>query len=515
MGEEILRLYRERLKPSWKRAFFSALVVGLIAHLYKFTNTLPNHDALYHVYSAQNTVSTGRWFLTVACWPSSFFDLPWITGLLSLFWIGLTAAALVELFELEDPVAAALCGALLVSFPCVVNTFFFQYAADGYMLAMFLAALTVGLSRVGDENWKHTAAAAVLLCFSCGIYQAYVSFALVLSVCHFLWELLLDRHTQKAYGRWMLRQLLVYGGGLLGYWLMWKLCLTLEHVAVDDYQGIGELGLLSPAMLLRALRETATTIARFFLGGDLRRYGLTLYAALNLVFLLVTALMLLVAAGKTGLLKSPRRLALLLLSLLLIPIFVCMWYFASPTVVYHMLMLQSLSVLYIFSLALFARYAKPRQGTAAALFFTLLVLKFVLQANVCYYEMDKCMERSRQMAGEMLTRIHELDDGTVRYIAFTGGGDESLVAAGLGEIDEILVHAHQLRSNLLYDNIYAPLYLRNMLGSSYRAVDEGMLRQLEESGVTADMGVWPLQSAVKRVGDTVVIRLPEPKAGGY
>ncbi|MBR1456646.1 MAG: glucosyltransferase domain-containing protein [Oscillospiraceae bacterium] len=513
MGESVLRAYRERVKPAWKLAFFSVLVIGLIAHLYKFTNTLLNHDALYHVYATQNTVAIGRWFLMVACWPSTFFDLPWITGLFSLFWIGLTAAVIVDLFEVRNPVAVVLTGGLLVTFPCIVNTFFFQYAADGYMLAMFLAALAVRLATVGDASWKHTIAALLLICFSCGIYQAYVSFALLLSMCHFMWELLLDRHERRAYGRWIVRQLVVYGGGLLAYWLAWRLCMVLEHVSAADYQGIGELGALGPAAILLAVKQTATTVARFFLGGDLRTWGLSLYAAMNLVFLAGTAVVLIAAAVRTGVFRDGLRLLLMVLSLLVIPVFACMWSFASPSVVYHMLMLQSLSTLYIFSVLLFERYCRPRTSTAAALFFALLVLKFVLQANACYFEMDKCMERSRETATEMLTRIHELDDGSVKYIAFTGGGDESLVAAGAGEIGEILVHAHQLRRGLLYDNIYAPLYLRNVLGSRYIAVDAETLQRLEESGVTDDMNDWPLRDSVKVVDDLVIVRLPAPAGG--
>ena len=511
MGESILGLYRERIRSTWKLAFFSVLVIGLIAHLYKFTNTLLNHDALYHVYATQNTVAIGRWFLMAACWPSTFFDLPWITGLFSLFWIGLTAAVIVDIFDVKNPVAIALTGGLLVSFPCIVNTFFFQYAADGYMLAMFLAALAVRLSLVGDRSWKHTLLALLLICFSCGIYQAYVSFALLLSMCHYMWELFSKRYERREYGRWILRQLVVYGGGLLAYWLMWKLCMAVENVHAADYQGIGELGRLGLGTLALAVRETVTVVVRFFLGGDIRTYGLSLYAALNILFLLGTAGVMILAGVKTGLFKEGWRLLLMVLSLLVIPVFACMWVYASPEVVYHMLMLQSLSVLYIFSLLLFERYCKPRHSTAAAVFFALLVLKFVLQANACYFEMDKCMERSRETATEMLTRIHELDDGSVKYIAFTGGGDESLVAAGAYEIDEILVHAHQLRRNLLYDNIYAPLYLRSILGSDYRAVDSGMLQQLEQSGVLDDMNVWPLQDSVKVVGDTVIINLPVPK----
>ena len=76
MGESILTFYRSRVKKNWKIAFYAVLVIGLMTHLYKFTNTLLNHDALFHTYTPQNAIGSGRWFLTVACGLSSFFDLP-------------------------------------------------------------------------------------------------------------------------------------------------------------------------------------------------------------------------------------------------------------------------------------------------------------------------------------------------------------------------------------------------------------------------------------------------------
>ena len=102
MGQGLAAFYRNHVKNSWKTAFFSAIVFGLIAHLYKFTNYLPNHDALYCVFiNPPNAIGSGRWLLDIACNLSSPFDAPWIRGLVSLLWIGLTAAVLVQVLELE------------------------------------------------------------------------------------------------------------------------------------------------------------------------------------------------------------------------------------------------------------------------------------------------------------------------------------------------------------------------------------------------------------------------------
>ena len=76
MGTELLTFYREKIKNTWKIAFYSAFFIGLLVHIYKFTNLLPNHDSLYNFYSSQNMVASGRWFLSIACSLGSYFDLP-------------------------------------------------------------------------------------------------------------------------------------------------------------------------------------------------------------------------------------------------------------------------------------------------------------------------------------------------------------------------------------------------------------------------------------------------------
>ena len=81
-----------------------------------------------------------------SCGISSFYNLPWVNGLLALVFLGLTAVVITELFSIRKPLAAALAGAVLASFPAVTGTFVFVYTIDGYMIALFLSCLAVLLA---------------------------------------------------------------------------------------------------------------------------------------------------------------------------------------------------------------------------------------------------------------------------------------------------------------------------------------------------------------------------------
>ena len=85
---------------------------------------IPNHDGLSSMYFDQNMITSGRWFLSVACGFSSYFTIPWIIGLIGLLWLALTAVALTELLELCRPVGnhwqRADCW---FSFPALASTF--------------------------------------------------------------------------------------------------------------------------------------------------------------------------------------------------------------------------------------------------------------------------------------------------------------------------------------------------------------------------------------------------------
>ena len=56
MPEQIINKIKKSILPQWKVCFISAMIMGLIAHLYKITNWLPNWDGLVFRYDAQNMI---------------------------------------------------------------------------------------------------------------------------------------------------------------------------------------------------------------------------------------------------------------------------------------------------------------------------------------------------------------------------------------------------------------------------------------------------------------------------
>lgn len=52
-----------RLPAATKQSFFAGVVMGLVCHLYLFTNLIPNHDAVFHLFQCDYGTASGRWFL--------------------------------------------------------------------------------------------------------------------------------------------------------------------------------------------------------------------------------------------------------------------------------------------------------------------------------------------------------------------------------------------------------------------------------------------------------------------
>lgn len=537
MGTGILIFYRENIKTSWKTAFFSAFFLGLLVHIYKFTNLLPNADALYNFYSSQNMAASGRWFLSVACGFSSWFDLPWINGILSLVFLGLTAAMVTEVFRMENPVLIVLSSALQVSFPAITATMAYEFTADGYMLAMVLAAFSVCLTRmgyIGKEYWKQWVLSGICICLACGIYQAYVSFAFLLAVCYFMTELLENRWEQKRYWNWIGAQVLTYVGAMALYYVIWKLCLGVQGFSAASYQGIDRVGVMGAGDLLSACVKIAGDFVKFFVEWNIFDHGVTVYSVLNILFLLSFTFVLIMAACKTGIYKRKSHLVLLLICLAALPVGAYIWYLTSPDVYYHALMLQSLCLLYILAAVLFDRWAMPRTSNLALVLLIAIVLNNSVAANLYYNLMDQSMRRTEAAAVELSTRIHLLDDGTVKYVAIYGRLDN------FEQEDHFA--ADKLRQlggwKLINRNILSPMFLTQYTDfdlSYYRIhnleypivendpdipapqdwefrfplLAAGARSTLAQTEQVRSMPVWPAADSVQVIGDTVVVKLSE------
>lgn len=545
MGASLINFYRNKVKWQWKVALATTVIVGLLIHIYKFTNTLPNHDSLFNFYSSQNMVKSGRWFLSISCSFSSFFDLPWVIGLLSILMIGLTSVVIVEIFKMENSVLIIISSALLVSFPAITETFYFEFTADGYMLAMLLAAFSVYCSTLKQHGRRWMIVSAVCICLTCGIYQAYVSFALVLAVCYFMYELLEGENMIREYIVWIAKQTGIYCSGLMSYLVIWKMCMLFQGYTATTYEGISTLGQVNIHTINGAIYQSIRSFIMFFVEWNFFKHGLTWYTGLNLAFLLSAAFVMIFSIKSSGIFKRGFQLILLLISGIAIPFCIFLWYFASPGVSYATRMEQSICICFIFIAVLSERWLKPGKSTIVAVVLFAIVWNNGITANKFYYYMNLCYERSYATAVEMQTRIHLADDGTATSVAWLGNlesfSDEFYTDMdGFGSLGVLKNINRTLMSFQTYSMLFMSQFtdfeleyyrthpeakvseisyigtgdpVPNEWSVAFPVVDNETLALIKASDEVANMGIWPASNSVQLIGDTIVIKLSELKEG--
>lgn len=536
MGGGIIDFAKRHINASRKAAFCSAVFVGLIVHLFKFTNTLPNLDSLQNFYSAQNVLASGRWFLAVACAPSTLFDLPWVTGLLSLLWIGFATALIVEIFQIENPFLIVLTGAFMATFPAVTEIFFYQYTADGYMFAMLLAALAVHLTRIESRSLPRWLAAVGCITLCCGIYQTYVNFALVFAICYFLFALLQNRFDTKTYLRWCVKQACLFVAGLALYYIIWKVCMFAQHVEPTHYQGIDRLGQLKlsgvPGAVVQVILETG-----FFFLGHLpgRGTSISIWTVLHLLFVCVFAGVVLYSIVKTKLVRRKGQFVLFIAGAAAIPFAAFFWIFATSDIEYMgFRMKHSFCALFILAIVLFEQYARPHWKGVMTALIVCMIVNNALTANIHYFYLQRMWDKSYAAATEMVTRLHEADDGTARYLVVVG---REANATDPNYIDKsTLGYYYYFQLNtLLRDEYNTALYLGNVMEFSLRYYtehpDETPTFAVSETSTHGHMNSqfsliddkaqrdafimsdavhamtnWPAAGSVQKIGDALVVK---------
>ena len=511
MGEGILKIWKNNIQKNWKIALISTFVIGMIVHIYKFTNTLLGHDSVYNFYSDQNIVGSGRCFLSLACGISSYFDLPWINGLLSIIYISLTSVIIVEIFQIKNPVAIIISGGLLVTFPGITETLFFGFTADGYMLAMLLAALSVYFSRIQEKRIYMLILSGVCLCLSCGIYQSYVSFALICAVCYFVYEMMENKYSNKEYFKWIRNQVIIYILALAVYYIIWKLCLFVQGVEANDYQGISDVGKIDISAIPQGISNTITTIVTFFLEWNILEHDITLYAILNIVFIIFFIVGLIIAFVKSQIIKRKLQFILAIICLIICVPASCIWYFVSSDVGYRPMMLVSLCIIYIFAVFLFNRWNNAKLSNIACVLFSIIIFNFSLMANISYYYLDKENEKSFSMGTEMMIRIHEYESKyEINNIAIVGERTELTDIRKNSEVSyRVPLLMSLIETDLLFDRNHIMNYLKYVHGLDLESLSFEKLETLTNSEEVKKMSVWPSLDSLKVIDDTLVIKISD------
>lgn len=510
--EQALIWARSRIKREWVVCFSAAICFGLLAHIYKFTNFLPNWDSLLNLYTDQNKTNLGRCFLAAACSISSYYDLPWVNGLFSLVYIAGAAVCVSELFHIQKTIPLVLIGGLMATFPTVTSTLAYNYTADGYFLALLCMCAAVLMA----VRWrKGGLPAAILIAFGLGIYQAYITFAMVLMLLYLIDQLLFKKMKLKQFWSMVGRFAACGISGAAGYWLSMKMLLLLSGAALSGYQNIDGAFSFQSIRFFQAIFRAGFQFLMYFFDFS---HGINLFLILNIILVLVIAVLFLLAFWVQKTAQELWRLGLLLLCMMAIPLASYALYFASPVLDYHNLMVMCLCLIYILPVVFYERLSElpstavaVKQWSIAGLS-ALTIFNFTLLANISYQKLHMSYEKSYGVIVRLADRIEQLSGAEgCEKIAVIGclPGSESISVNFppdmTGITDSYIIRK---QDTMMQENVTQAM-LRDYCALSYEDTTGEELQEIRQSEEFRQMDCWPEQNSVAVIGDTLVIQFGE------
>lgn len=512
MPEQIIEKIKKSILPEWKVCFIFSLIVGILAHFYKITNWIPNWDCLVFRYDAQNMIAMGRWFLPVACSLSSFYDLPWITGILAIIFSGLAAVCICKMFDVRKNMTAALIGGFVVSFPALTSVMMYSYVADGYSVAFFLSCIAAMLLTKEKPRY---AASAVLIALSAGIYQAYITVTIMLLLLSLIFDLLYKDADLKNIMLKSFKFLLTGIFGMVLYYLVLTALLKITGTALLEYQGFDNAASFKGLDIAASLYTIKQSFVRYFFDFSA---GLSVFGVMNCVVLVLTFVLYLQDVIKNKL--NITKILVLCIFVVFLPVGASVLAFINSSVDYHNLMKMGFCVFYLFLILQYEKASSKSIKLNAAKMWSVLgvaliiIFNQIILANVSYHKLSMAYEKSYGTLIRIADRIEQTESAEMC--------DNVLVIGCLPESESYSVNlppdmtgttdGYILRKD---DEIVGQSVLCSALndycGKDYKFVSGEEKEALLKRADVGSLNSWPEKNSITVIDDVIVIKLSDER----
>ena len=525
------RLWNTVKKKEYAFPFLAAVLVGFVTHFYLFVNKFPNADAMTSFYFDQNMVTSGRWFLTVVCGISSYYDLNWIIGVLSVLYLAVAAVVLCEFLEVKSMTGRVCIAALLVTFPAVTATFAYLYTADGYMLAFLLAVLAAYLTKKYKFGFV---AGALCLALSIGSYQAYLAVTVLLCLYSVIVICLQNKPFKELWAKaWRYLVMGILGGSL--YYIVLKICLAVQGKELDTYQGISEMGKLSLGTLPGMIVDAYYDFAAFALKGNIFiSNGFSVACVLLLTVVVSATALFCYLKNKTY--QKWYQTLLLLVFVVMIPLGTNIIYFMSPGVTFHLLMRMQWILFPICGVALLDELMLHKTVSAAksqaetdkkkksiGISYTVILscigylataglsYQFILMDNIAYFNMNERYEKTYAYCLRLIDRMEQ-----------TPGYEPGMPVAMIGVLDEEKYPVTDITAEvtagisgstgdmLIYKGEQYAAFMKHYMNVTINPIVGEQIIEIYNSPEYREMDSFPAENSI-RIVDGIMYIKTEPK----
>ncbi len=507
---EIINKLYNKIKAEWKVAFISAIIIGLITHIYIITNNYPNHDAINNTFSYQNGLHLGRWFLQIACGISSYYTLPWIIGILAIIFIAITSVIIVELFNVKKKLNIILISGILVTFPSIASTFSYMYVADGYMLSLLLMTLAVLLAYKYKYGFL---IGAILIALGLGIYQSYITITIMLCIFKLIF-LILHKENIKTIMICFFKSLTMGILGFVLYYIILKIMLNVQNITLASYQGVDGLNNINLQTIIIGIKTSIKDFIDFPTNATQIFKTNSLIVFANIAVILISIILYIKEYIKQKLYKNCFYNILLILLIVCIPIGINIINVISTEVNYHLIMRYSWCLFYVMAIILLEKTTininKIFQWVEI-ISLICIIYNFIILNNIAYFKLEYRFDKSYSLATKISQKIEDFPGYNQQMpVAIIGTSVDSKLYLTKDNTSEILKGFTGIADKSILNS---PRHWKNFLKDYFNitiqipTTDE--IELIKKSQEFKKMRIYPDDSSIRIIDDVLVVKLSD------
>lgn len=245
----------KKIRPSVRWAFEMTILVGILVHFYSMSHKFFNYFEMGNIFSKmpflqEDTVALGRWFMPIATNLFTSFSMPVWNTLISLFYMAVASALIVDLLQIRSRVYGVLFGLCFVTFPGVTCVLSYGVNCDEITLALLLAVLAAYLFfkvRYGII-WG-----MILLCLSLASYQPYMSLTIGVIYMMLFMKAYREKLEWKPFLILIGRSALMLAAGFLLYYALLQAMVAGLGITLSDYHGVDSMTSFTPKGIAKGL----------------------------------------------------------------------------------------------------------------------------------------------------------------------------------------------------------------------------------------------------------------------
>lgn len=532
MGEKMREENRSLIeKDKFFYAFVCTIVWGIISHGYCYFNITFSHDSLGIYQDADYATSLGRFVQMIYLEKvrGNLFP-PFLTGLLSLIFLGCANSIVLHLLELKNKVLVCItCGILTTNVTITLLNATYIHFADIYMLALFFSVIGVYICEQTKLGWF---VSAIAICIMLGLYQPFFQVTTILSFLMIIKKILAKTSANEVLMA-CIKYALAIISGLILYSIVLRIVLSLTNIQLsNDYNGLNSVGQYSSfSSVIELIIKTYTYTISYFLRP--RIFRSVFIGKINLLLLLLSLLMIFWIVIS----KKIYGLNLFILAGLLLstPFVINIVYFISHGVV-HLVMIYSFFYTYVFAILLLDMFLKDinsnrdindktenkkmeRRGKMAWCFvngiLSVIIFNSIIYANQVYMKKDLEFQTTMITFTRIIDRIEQVKDYKLGEtpVAILGSLDDSPLSKNRWIFSETLDLNNGISDTGLWHDFAVTYYstyqcfFEVILNYPINLMTQEQSKKWEENEIVQDMPVFPETGSCKMIDNVLVVKL--------